>query len=79
MTVAYPNNVTQRAKHSRLDRRKILKMKKMSRGAQIWKHEDSQLHEVTENQKIVLKNEDKIDIVQSFKYLGQVFSFNYEK
>ena len=51
----------------------------MSRGQRIWKHEESYLHEVIEDQKIILKNQNKIDIVPSFKYLGQMFSFDFEK
>ena len=53
-------------------------IKGMTRGQQKWIHRSSNLQEVLEDQKLLLKNGETIDLTDQFKYLGQRFSFIYE-
>ena len=55
----------------------MIKKAKMTKGYVDWNMEQRHINDVIDEHALELKNDDKIDIIKSFKYLGQTISFDF--
>ena len=78
--VTYDDNVSQKIKASRKERREKIKANQMTKGKHRWIHGDSRINEYLsfDLMKLRLNDNSCINIVDNFKYLGQMFSMNFE-